>query len=84
MRALGCTTHKAQMALLFPLLTLAVPAVVLGSLGAVLYTRAAAERNAAERRSKYRCIRSMLLQQPRITAIRAKAIREMMIRMMTV
>ncbi len=48
MRALGCPTRRAQMALLFPLLTLAVPAVVLGSLGAVLYTRAAAERNEAE------------------------------------
>ena len=48
MRALGCPTREAQKALLFPLIALAVPAVLLGSLGAVLYTHRAAEANAAE------------------------------------
>ena len=48
MRALGCTARRARGALLFPLLALAVPAILLGSLGAILYTHAAAERNAAE------------------------------------
>ncbi len=48
MRALGCTRGKARGALLFPLLSLAVPAILLGALGAILYTRGAAERNAAE------------------------------------
>ena len=35
---------------------------------------AAAERSLAERRSKYRCMRSMLPRQPRSAAMRAKAI----------
>ncbi len=48
MRALGCPSGKARRALLFPLLALAVPAVLLGSVGAALYTRHAAERNLAE------------------------------------
>ena len=48
MRALGCPAGEAQKALLFPLLVLAAPAVVLGSIGAMLYTRRAAEANAAE------------------------------------
>ena len=48
MRALGCPAGQARRALLFPLLALAVPAVVLGSLGAALYTHGAAEKNAEE------------------------------------
>ncbi|MBR5701954.1 MAG: type II toxin-antitoxin system mRNA interferase toxin, RelE/StbE family, partial [Oscillospiraceae bacterium] len=48
MRALGCPAGQARQALLFPLLALAVPAVLLGCIGAVLYTRRAAEANAAE------------------------------------
>ncbi|MBR5701496.1 MAG: type II toxin-antitoxin system mRNA interferase toxin, RelE/StbE family, partial [Oscillospiraceae bacterium] len=48
MRALGCPTREARKSLLFPLLTLAVPAVLLGSVAAALYTRGAAEQNAAE------------------------------------
>ena len=48
MRALGCPSRQAQQSLLFPLLALAVPAVLLGSIGAVLYTHGAAEQNAAE------------------------------------
>ena len=48
MRALGCPARQAGNALLIPLLTLALPAVLLGSVGAVLYTHRAAEANAAE------------------------------------
>ena len=48
MRALGCPAGQARRALLFPLLALAVPAVLLGSIGAAIYTRYAAESNAAE------------------------------------
>ena len=48
MRALGCPPGEAKKALLFPLLTLAAPAVLLGSIGAAVYTRYAAERNAEE------------------------------------
>ena len=48
MRALGCPPGEARRALLFPLFALAAPAVLLGSLGAALYTRNAAERNLAE------------------------------------
>ena len=48
MRALGCPAGEARKALLFPLLALAVPAVLLGSVGAAIYTRYAAETNAAE------------------------------------
>ncbi len=48
MRALGCPAGQAQRALLFPLLVLAVPAVLIGCIGAVVYTRQAAERNAEE------------------------------------
>ena len=48
MRALGCPAGRARGALLFPLLALALPAVALGSAGAVVYTHFAAERNAAE------------------------------------
>ena len=48
MRALGCPAGEAQKALLFPLLILAVPAVLLGSIGAMIYTRFAAAANAAE------------------------------------
>ena len=48
MRALGCPTREAQKSLLFPLIILALPAVVLGSIGAVLYTRRAAESSAME------------------------------------
>ena len=48
MRALGCPAGEAKKALLFPLFALAVPAVLLGSVGAVVYTRYAASANAAE------------------------------------
>ena len=48
MRALGCPARQARGALLFPLFVLAFPAVLLGSIGAVIYTRQAAEANAAE------------------------------------
>ena len=48
MRALGCPSPQARQSLLFPLLALAVPAVLLGSVGAAVYTRYAAETNAAE------------------------------------
>ena len=48
MRALGCPAGQAQRALLFPLLVLAVPAVLIGCVGADVYTRQAAERNAEE------------------------------------
>ncbi len=48
MRALGCPAGEAKKALLFPLVALAVPAVLLGSVGAALYTRYAASANAAE------------------------------------
>ena len=48
MRALGCPVGQAQRSLLFPLLTLAVPAVLLGSIGAAVYTRRAAEASALE------------------------------------
>ena len=48
MRALGCPARQARRALLFPLFVLAVPAVLLGSVGAVIYTHRAAEANAAE------------------------------------
>ena len=48
MRALGCPVREAREALLFPLLVLALPAVFLGSVGAVIYTQRAAEANAAE------------------------------------
>ncbi len=48
MRALGCPSREARKSLLFPLLTLAVPAVLLGSVAAALYTRGAAEQNSAE------------------------------------
>ena len=48
MRALGCPAGQAREALLFPLFALAVPAVLLGSVGAAVYTRYAAETNAAE------------------------------------
>ena len=48
MRALGCPADRARGALLFPLLVLALPAVAAGSVGAVVYTRRAAEVNAAE------------------------------------
>ena len=48
MRALGCPARQARGALLFPLFILAFPAVLLGSVAAVIYTRQAAEANAAE------------------------------------
>ncbi len=48
MRALGCPASRAREALLFPLFVLAFPAVLLGCVGAVIYTRRAAEANAAE------------------------------------
>ncbi len=48
MRALGCPASQARGALLFPLFVLAFPAVLLGSVAAVIYTRQAAEANAAE------------------------------------
>ena len=48
MRALGCPAGAAKKALRFPLFALAVPAVLLGSIGAVVYTRYAASANAAE------------------------------------
>ena len=48
MRALGCPAGEAKKVLLFPLFALAVPAVLLGSVGAVIYTRYAASANAAE------------------------------------
>ncbi len=48
MRALGCPVRQAQKAQLFPLLALALPAVLLGSVGAAVYTRRAAEASALE------------------------------------
>ena len=48
MRALGCPARQARGALLFPLFVLALPAVFLGSIGAVIYAGRAAEANAAE------------------------------------
>ena len=48
MRALGCPSREAQRALLFPLLTLAIPAVLLGGAAAAVYAHRAAEANAAE------------------------------------
>ena len=48
MRALGSPTREAQKSLLFPLMVLAVPAVVLGSIGAAVYAHRASETNAAE------------------------------------
>ncbi len=48
MRALGCPARQAREALLFPLVALALPAIALGSVGAAVYTRRAAEANAEE------------------------------------